>query len=96
VSQSKNLCAACGNEISSSFAFITGGALFMIDANNSELKNEMEGFLDFGYHGSEAEESANLHIVEASKFGQFEIALCSTKCLRSFLNGKVDELEQKL
>ena len=96
MSQSKNKCATCGNEIRSSFAFIAGGALFMIDKDNSELKKEMEGFLDIGYHGSESEESVNLHIVEDSKYGQFEISLCSIKCLRSFLNEKVDELERKL
>jgi len=56
----KNLCAACGKELEDSYAFITGGALFLLDLENSELRQEMEGFLHFCHHVSGTKASSNI------------------------------------
>lgn len=88
----RNLCAACGKELEDTYAFITGGALFLVDQEYSELRQEMEGYLYFGYYGSGTKASINLKNVEVAKFGQYEIVFCSTKSLHSSLNEKVNYL----
>jgi hypothetical protein len=88
-------CTACGKAIAGSFAFLEGGALFMVGSGSSEMKDEMEGFLSIGYHGSGGEKSATKNIVENGKCGQFELAFCSVGCLKEFLGRCVDELENE-
>lgn len=60
---------------------------------------DLEGFLTLGYHGAHEKKnsrSAHLSVAEAAQFGQFEFYFCTTKCLRSFFNACVDELERRL
>jgi hypothetical protein len=63
----------------------------------------MIGFLDLAWHGAHdggigehSEVSIYLDIARDVKGGNFRLHFCSTKCLRSFLNECVDELENKI
>ena len=37
----------------------------------------------------------HLVIIDDRRGGEFELQFCTTRCLRRFLNAKVDELEEK-
>jgi hypothetical protein len=82
------------------FAFLNAGALRKIDKRNSVMAADLEGFLTLGFHGAHSgtknEPSAYLPVAEDSPLGQFEVYFCTTKCLRSFFNRCVDELERRI
>lgn len=73
-------------------AFVARGAL--------QAMKQMEGYLSFGVHGAHShgidEPSAVIKVIDDQHLGEFEIAFCSTACLRGFLNTSVDALEQQL
>ncbi len=65
--------------------------------------DNMDGFLYISWHGvhdggtgNDKEIGAMIEIVSKVGGGQFDLYFCSTKCLRSYLNYCVDELERKL
>lgn len=65
--------------------------------------DSMDGFLHMFWHGAhdggigkDKGIEASLDIARDVRGGQFELYFCSTKCLRSYLNYCVDELERKL
>src|SRR5262245_3403551 len=95
-------CLTCGRtkvHEPHGFAFLNAGALRKIDKRTSAMAPDLEGFLGLGYHGAhdkKSSPSAYLSVAETAKFGQFEFYFCTTKCLRSFLNVCVDELERRL
>ncbi len=87
-----------------SFAILEGGALLMDRRSKSGGPDDnMEGFLDLAWHGAhdggKGKDKGIGGFVEIAKDirgGQFEIYFCSTKCLRSYLNFCVDELERQV
>jgi hypothetical protein len=86
-----------------SFAILGGGALLMDREDDSDGPDEkMAGFLHLSWHGAhdgglgkDKGISASIEIAQAVRGGQFDLYFCSTKCLRSYLNYCVDELERK-
>ena len=87
-----------------SFAILAGGALLM---NRKEKfgapDDKMDGFLHLSWHGAhdggqgkDREIGTAVHIAYDVRGGQFDLYFCSTKCLRSYLNFCVDELEKKI
>ncbi len=63
----------------------------------------MDGFLSLIWHGAhddgegkDREWHVIVEIARDVRGGQYNIYFCSTKCLRSYLNFCVDELENKL
>ena len=87
-----------------SFALLGGGALLMDrDEDSGGSDKRMSGFLHMSWHGAhdgglgnDKGLGATIEIARAVHGGQFELYFCSTKCLRSYLNYCVDELERKL
>lgn len=103
----KGLCPWCRkNKVLEphSFAVLSGGALLMDRKNESGGPDDsMDGFLHMFWHGAhdggigkDKGIGASLDIARDVRGGQFELYFCSTKCLRSYLNYCVDELERKL
>jgi len=71
------------------------------DSGGSDKR--MSGFLHTSWHGAhyggrgkDKGIGATIVIAQNVKGGQFELYFCSTKCLRSYLNYCVDELERKV
>jgi hypothetical protein len=87
-----------------SFAVLEGGALLMNRKTNSGGPDDkMEGFLCLSWHGAhdggigkDRAIGAFIEIVNDVRGGQFDLYFCSIKCLRSFLNFCLDELESKI
>ena len=87
-----------------SFAILGGGALLMNRKDDSGGPDDkMEGFLYLSWHGAhdggqgkDKGIGAMIEIARDVRGGQFDLYFCSTKCLRSYLNFCVDELERKL
>jgi hypothetical protein len=81
-----------------------GGALLMDRKDDSGGPDDkMDGFLHLSWHGAHdgglGEDKgigARIEIARDVRGGQFDLYFCSTKCLRSYLNFCVDELERKL
>jgi len=93
------LCPICGKNIrgSGQVAYISGGAYWDV----SELSVEdhvIPAFLNVGIHGarSDVKDSGNVDIISDLVGGQFDLAFCSTSCLRSWFNSVVDRVEQDL
>ena len=82
------------------FSFVAGGALRRLDEDNSEIGDDLLGFLNIGHHSAhsngESLPSACLDLVEESPIGQFELYFCSTNCLRQYFNRCMDQLEEML
>jgi len=83
-----------------SFAFINGGALRRIDKVSAMPAPDLIAFLSIGFHsahsGKKHDPSADLHVADEVRMGQFEFYFCSTKRIRQFFNECVDALEEKL
>ena len=87
-----------------SSASLCGGALLMIREDDSGGPDEkMDGFLSLSWHGAhdgaegkDREIYATVEIAHDVRGGQFDLYFCSTKCLRSYLNFCIDELEKKI
>ena len=87
-----------------SFAILAGGALLMDWKENSGGPDDaMDAFLRMSWHGAHNSGpgkdkgiGTRIEIARDVKGGQFELYFCSTKCLRSYLNYCVDELEKKV
>jgi len=65
--------------------------------------DNMDGFLSITWHGAhdggegrDREIGASVQIAKDVRGGQFDLYFCSTKCLRSYLNFCVDELDKKI
>ena len=87
-----------------SFAVLTGGALIMDRRRrNGRMDDALDGFLDLVWHGSHdggegihPETSARVTIADSVRGGQFDIYVCSTRCLRKLFDEWVDRLEDAL
>lgn len=65
--------------------------------------DNLDGYLDIVWHGAhdrgegkDREIGATVQIAQEVRGGQFDLYFCSTKCLRSYLNFCVDELDRKI
>lgn len=84
-----------------SFAVVAGGALLMDrKRRNSRMNDALDGFLDLVWHGAHdsgkgvnQKTYAVVPIVDAARGGQFEIYVCSLRCLRRLFSEWVDSLE---
>jgi hypothetical protein len=103
----KARCPWCGeNKVLEphSFATLSGGAMLMDRKDRSGGPDDnMDGFLYLLWHGAhdagegtDREIGVIVDIARDVRGGQFDIYFCSTKCLRSYLNFCVDELENKI
>lgn len=89
-----------------SMAVLSGGAMLMNrKTGDGGPDDRLEGFLDVTWHGAHTNEGGTgkapdiykcIEIAQNVQGGQFDINFCSTKCLRSFLNHAVDNLENKI
>jgi hypothetical protein len=88
-----------------SMAILMGGALEKLGEDHfvTSSGDKIVGFLSLIWHGAHddgegdfREKDYILDLVDESTDGQFQLAFCSTTCLRKFLNKAVDELESKL
>ena len=87
-----------------SFAVIDGGALLINREDDSGGPDDnMDGFLSITWHGAhdggvgkDRDIGATVQIAKDVRGGQFDLYFCSTKCLRSYLNFCVDELDKKI
>ena len=87
-----------------SFAILGGGALLMDrKCDSGGPDDSMDGFLHMSWHGAhdggigkDKGIGAMIEIARDVRGGQFDLYFCSTKCVRSYLNFCVDELERKL
>jgi len=84
---------------------ILGGGALLLDRKreNSRESNALSAFLDFIWHGAhnggigkDRDMYIQMPIAEDVIGGQFELYLCSTRCLRAFLNALVDEFEGRI
>jgi len=100
---SKPICFQCKGPRSGSFAAIIGGALLINSRTRSSTSvgsgKRLDAFWHLVWHGAhdgtDPEIYEHLEIVDDLRGGEFELQFCTTKCLRRFLNAKVDELEAK-
>ncbi len=87
-----------------SMAILSGGALTKKGRDHySGPSNNLNAYLSLTWHGAHDKGEGNdreigyvLNIAEDVKGGLFDLMFCSTKCLRSFLNACVDELEKQI
>jgi hypothetical protein len=105
---SKPVCPVCGEKKvlePHSMAILMGGALEKLGEDHfvTSSGDKIVGFLSLAWHGAHddgegdfREKDYILDLVNDSPDGQFQLAFCSTTCLRKFLNKAVDELESKL
>lgn len=86
-------------------AILAGGAMRILDrrSRSAGIADDCIGFLDLVWHGAHDGGSGidpDIHvrvpIAEDTPDGQFEFYFCSTACLRSFLNERVNALESKI
>ena len=104
-----NKCAWCKGHKAvepHSMAILAGGAILMNRKTGDGGPNDrLDGFLGLTWHGAHSSDGgigvhpniyATLEIAKDIKGGQFDIAFCSTRCLRAFLNYAVDKLEEKM
>jgi hypothetical protein len=103
----KPLCPICGNHKvfePHSMAILAAGALLMDRAKDSGGPSDrLDGFLALHWHGAHDGGKGKVRdvycavdIIRDSVGGQADLYFCSTKCLRTFLNACVDELERKV
>jgi len=97
--QRKAPCPMCGKAFTRhALAMIGGGAMKVTDWPNECAEmfkpREASGFLYF--FGREQGSEVFVHLAEWVQSGQYDLNLCSTRCLRAFLKAAVDELEAKI
>ena len=99
------VCGQGGMHEPNSFAFINVGANKPFGEDSMVPADETEAFFTIGWHGahsdmngigSSPDTGGEVEITKDVPGGQFEIYLCSTKCLRKFFNDCVDKLESKI
>ena len=94
------ICPVCKEELGGQFVVINGGALWMDHTTESGGMHEnMEGFMSIHYHGdhNKGEHAfVSLDVIEGSSMGQFDIYVCSAKCLRKFFEVLVRKFEEKI
>ena len=87
-----------------SMAILNAGAL-LPDGENWKMADGAEAFFEMLWHGAHTDMNgtgrdpdiyASVEIVRTVAIGQFDLYFCSTACLRAFLNGCVDELENRI
>ena len=96
-------CLQCKRNRSGSFAVICGGAMLMDRSRrNGGPHNSLDAYWDITWHGAHDSQKGayrdiyeQVSIISDLRGGQFELQFCTTRCLRRFLNSKVDELEAK-
>ncbi|MGE0492316.1 MAG: hypothetical protein AB7S38_24095 [Vulcanimicrobiota bacterium] len=105
MSRSDVICACCHQEVYRSdetYAGLSGGACIELDLDEDlelyrRLVQRASGFLEIWwrspYSKGEGGSLEKAKIVEDGHHGQFDLAFCSTICLRSYLNSRVDALE---
>jgi hypothetical protein len=98
-----NKCPVCASEFSNydPAVVVIGGALKKIDKDTFGMSDDIFGFLDIYFHGSQSTRKGEGHffvkeIVKHAKQGQFELSFCSTQCFRTFANKLIDEMEKDL
>ena len=87
-----------------SFAMLGGGALFLNRNRDSGGPDDrMDGYLSLTWHGAHEEGEGKdrdiysvVQIAKDVRGGQYDVYFCSTKCLRSYLNFCVDQLETQI
>ncbi len=87
-----------------SMAILGAGALKMNRRRQEgTMSDDLDGFLHLAWHGAHdngqginRDIGCILNIVQDARGGQADLYFCSTKCLREFLNGCVDELERNI
>ena len=81
-----------------------GGALFLNRNRDSGGPDDrMDGYLSLTWHGAHEEGEGKdrdiysvVQIAKDVRGGQYDVYFCSTKCLRSYLNFCVDQLETQI
>lgn len=99
-------CPICLSEkalASDSHVALSGGAALKAPEGHSGPSDAMLGYLFLTWSstftegdGSESAAGTLIPIADRVRGGQFRFSFCSTACLRSFLNGCVDELEKSV
>ena len=87
-----------------SFAVLSAGALLMDRRSRTGAPSDkLDGFFHLYWHGAHdggegqnREISLGLPIADDARGGQFEVYVCSTRCLRKLLASFVDELEEAM
>ena len=99
------VCRKRGLGEPNSFATLGGGAMMPISKSTMVPAFDGVAWLEIGWHGAHSDMNgkgllpdtgSHVRIVDDVPFGQFELYFCSTKCLRTFLNKAVDELEKRI
>ena len=89
-----SVCPVCSkNKVwgNNEYVELSGG--FISSAENLEVDLWLDWFSESNGGAQEQEEVA---IVSEVKAPRFQLAFCSTDCLRKFLNSAVDKLELKI
>ncbi len=101
----ESVCPVCGlKKVSSEkeHVLIHGGALLLDEESESgvqaaNLVDNLQAFLFMGWESNHGDGTyAELEIARDVTKGQFSLLFCSTKCMRSFLNTCVDNLEKQI
>ncbi len=99
------LCLACATKVVQeprSFIAIRGGGLVLEDEEHQSYgpSETLSGFLDLFWYGDcsrdpkpQVPESTLIRVVADAREGQFEIRVCSLRCLRRFFRLIEDELK---
>jgi hypothetical protein len=80
----------CGGPVGSFVVYMSAGAT--ADALKSKIVDQ-ETFWSCGVHATDPTASIDVKVVDLPGHDQFDLAFCSTACLRRFLSAIVDELE---
>jgi hypothetical protein len=86
----RGACPICRKKLPKNAVAIMGGALRVTDRKRqrAEMAEDLVGYLSILWHEGRA-----ASLVEWAPRGQFDIYLCSTKCLRTLFSAWVDALE---
>ena len=91
------ICPGCGGQDSvapGAFTVLSAGAMYPVGSDVAVPAFDCLGFFDIASHGDGRTSGGSVRIAQDVQGGQFSIYFCSTKCLRSFLNKCVDQLER--
>lgn len=98
-------CPQCSRQLKdgNGIAYLSAGSLWVDDNGDSvegisEAPAHPRAFWDIGFHGSDTDcrDSVNTCLVEDLNSDQFDFQFCSFACMRLWLNGVIDDLENRL